>query len=123
MSWRAPIWCMLVGLLFLRPPPIHAHAFLDHAEPRVGSSVDSPPSAVQLRFTEPIEPAFCRLEVIDAAGKRVDTPAPEHPAPDALRVTLPSLAPGEYTVRWAVVSVDTHPTEGSFTFSVKTPRP
>ena len=115
-------WVMLLGLLFLRPPPIHSHAFLDHAEPRVGSSVDAPPS-LQLRFTEPIEPAFCRLEVMDPAGKRVDTSKPEHPAPDALRVTLPPLAPGEYTVRWAVVSVDTHPTEGSFTFSVKKPRP
>ncbi len=94
MSWRVPIWGMLVGLLLLRPPPTHAHAFLDHAEPRVGSSVDSPP----------------------------DTPAPEHPAPDVLRVALPSLAPGEYTVHWAVVSVDTHPTEGHFTFSVKKPR-
>ena len=73
-------------------------------------------------FTEPIEPAFCRLEVMDAAGERVDTPAPEHPAPDVLRVALPSLAPGEYTVHWAVVSVDTHPTEGHFTFSVKKPR-
>ena len=77
MSWRVPIWSMLVGLLLLRPPPSHAHAFLDHAEPRVGSSVDSPPSAVQLHFTEPIEPAFCRLEVMDAAGQRVDTPAPD----------------------------------------------
>jgi hypothetical protein len=37
-----------------------------------------------------------------------------------LRLALPPLAPGEYTVRWAVVSVDTHPTEGTFTFSVKT---
>ena len=92
MSWRVPIWVMLVGLLLLRPPPIHAHAFLDHAEPRVGSSVDSPPSAVQLHFTEPIEPAFCRLEVMDAAGQRVDTPAPEHPAPDVLRVALLVLA-------------------------------
>ena len=115
-------WVMLLGLLFLRPPPIHAHAFLDHAEPRVGSSVDAP-SSLQLRFTEPIEPAFWRLEVMDPAGKRVDTSAPEHPAPDALRVLLPPLTPGEYTVRWAVVSVDTHPTEGSFTFSVKKPRP
>ena len=59
---------------------------------------------------------------MDAAGQRVDTPAPEHPAPDVLRVALPSLAPGEYTVHWAVVSVDTHPTEGHFTFSVKKPR-
>ena len=122
MTLHASGWVLLVGLLLLRPPPIHAHAFLDRAEPRVGSSVEAPPS-LQLHFTEPIEPAFCRLEVMDPAGKRVDTSAAEHPAADALRVTLPPLAPGEYTVHWAVVSVDTHPTEGRFTFSVKKPRP
>src|SRR5262249_25598162 len=78
----------------------------DRAEPRVGSSVEAPPS-LQLHFTEPIEPAFCRLEVMDPAGKRVDTSPPEHPPADALRVTLPPLAPGGDTGRPAVVSVET----------------
>ena len=36
----------------------------------------------------------------------------------ALVLPLPRLAPGRYRVRWHVVSVDTHRTEGSFEFSV-----
>ena len=118
MTARLALWALLAGLL-LRAPPAAAHAFLDHAEPRVGSTVDSAPPAVTLTFTEPIEPAFSRVEVLDASGKRIDTPAPEHPHSDVLRLSLPALSPGRYTVHWAVVSVDTHPTEGSFTFSVK----
>jgi len=110
----------LMGLLLLRPPPAQAHAFLDHAEPRVGSTVASPP-ALTLQFTEPVEPAFCRVEVVGPAGNPIEIGAVEHPAPAALRVALPPLSPGDYTVQWAVVSVDTHPTEGRFTFSVKRP--
>jgi methionine-rich copper-binding protein CopC len=121
MTGHLALVALLVGVPLLRPPPACAHAFLDHAEPRVGSTVDSPPSAVALAFTEPIEPAFSRVEVLDKNGTRVATAPPEHPTPDTLKVTLPRLLPGEYTVRWVVVSVDTHPTEGSFTFSVKGP--
>ena len=110
-----------LALLLARPGPARAHAFLDHADPRVGSTVSSPPAALTLVFTEPIEAAFSRIEVRDAGGKRVETGPLEHPAPATIAVSLPGLAPGSYTVTWAVVSVDTHPTEGHFTFSVKGP--
>jgi copper resistance protein C len=33
-------------------------------------------------------------------------------------VTLPKLPPGTYTVNWHVTSVDTHKTEGNYTFTV-----
>ena len=111
----------LAAALFLWTVPAAGHAFLDHADPRVGSTVEAP-GAVTLFFTEPIEAAFSRLEVADAKGKKVESGPPRHPSPDRLEVTLPTLPPGEYTVRWAVVSIDTHATEGSFTFSVKEPR-
>jgi methionine-rich copper-binding protein CopC len=96
-----------------------AHAFLDHAEPRVGATVDASPPAVTLIFTEPVESAFSRVEVDREDGEKVTTEPVRHPAPDRLELPVPALAPGEYTVRWAVVSVDTHPTEGKFTFTVK----
>jgi methionine-rich copper-binding protein CopC len=118
---RLALWALITGLLAFRPAPAHAHAFLDHAEPRVGSTVRSPPSGVTLAFTEPIEAAFSRVEVLDGSGKRIETGPAEHPTPDTLKVSLPTLVPGEYRVRWSVVSVDTHATEGSFTFSVKGP--
>ena len=120
MRWAVAALSLFAGFLALRPPPAGAHAFLDHAEPRVGSTV-SAPSAVTLVFTEPIEAGFSRLEVHAPDGKPVETSAPEHPAPNTLAVRLPALAPGDYTVVWGVVSVDTHATEGHFTFTVKKP--
>jgi methionine-rich copper-binding protein CopC len=98
-----------------------AHAFLDHAAPAVGSAVHAPPARVRLWFTQRLEPAFSSLRVQDASGKRVDKGDVEVDAADAtlLEVSLPQLAPGTYRVSWRVLSVDTHVTEGDFTFDVK----
>jgi methionine-rich copper-binding protein CopC len=100
--------------------PAWAHAFLDHASPAVGSSVPSAPAAVTLWFTQDVEPAFSTVQVANAAGQRVDLGDVRVPPgqPAELQVGLKLLPPGTYTVSWHVVSVDTHPTEGTFTFQV-----
>jgi copper resistance protein C len=96
------------------------HAFLERAEPRVGSTVKSPPSQVRAWFTQSLEPAFSTLEVVNERGERVDEgPAKADAAsPAVLQVRLKSLGPGTYRVKWRVLSVDTHVTEGDFTFRV-----
>jgi|SRR5271167_1760952 len=94
-----------------------AHAFLDHAEPRVGSTVQTAPREVVLYYTQNLEPAFSSVEVSDASGARVDLGKPKISA-STMRVGLKQLPPGTYRIRWQVLSVDTHTTEGSFTFHV-----
>ena len=97
-----------------------AHAFLERADPRVGSTVKTPPAQVRLWFTQPLEPAFSTVRVLDAAGNQVDRQDagldPGNPA--LLKVSVPPLGPGTYKVIWRVLSVDTHVTEGDFTFTV-----
>jgi methionine-rich copper-binding protein CopC len=97
-----------------------AHAFLDRASPAVGSEVSGSPSALNLTYTEPVEPLFCTVHVTNAAGARVDDGKPT-PQDDGriLSVKLKPLPPGVYAVEWHVTSVDTHKTEGHFTFTVK----
>jgi methionine-rich copper-binding protein CopC len=97
-----------------------SHAFLERAEPRVGSTIKSPPSQVRVWFTEPLEPAFSTLEVVNQSGERVDRgPARiDAASPATLQVPLKPLGPGTYRVKWRVLSVDTHVTEGDFTFRV-----
>jgi len=101
-------------------PPAAAHAFLDHALPAVGSAVHGPPPQVKLWFTQQLEPAFTSIRVSDQSGKQVDKGDPQVDAGDAtlLRVSLPPLGPGTYRVTWRALSVDTHVTEGDFTFEV-----
>ena len=97
-----------------------AHAFLDRADPRVGSTVRTPPAQVRLWFTESLEPAFSSVRVVNEAGQRVDRGDSQVDPADLalLRISLPALAPGTYKVIWRVLSVDTHVTEGDFTFRV-----
>jgi methionine-rich copper-binding protein CopC len=96
-----------------------AHAFLDHAAPAVGSTTPSP-SALTLWFTEEVEPAFSDVTVTNAAGDRVDAGkiAIDPHDPEELHLPLNHLPPGVYKVQWHVVSVDTHRTEGTFSFTV-----
>jgi methionine-rich copper-binding protein CopC len=97
-----------------------AHAFLDHASPAVGSSVPTSPPVVTLWFTQDLEPAFSDVTVTNEAGQRVDLGNARIPpgSPAELEIGLKQLPPGTYLVSWHVVSVDTHPTEGTFTFEV-----
>jgi hypothetical protein len=101
-------------------PSARAHAFLDHANPAVGSSVPASPPVVTLWFTQDLEPAFSSVTVTNEAGEQVDLGNAHLPqgSPAELQIGLKPLPPGTYLVSWHVVSVDTHPTEGTFTFEV-----
>jgi hypothetical protein len=94
-----------------------AHAFLDHAEPRVGNKVATPPREVTLWFTQKLEPAFSTVTVTNAAGQRIDS-GKARVSGDQMSVSLRAGGTGTYHVNWRVLSVDTHTTTGNFTFQV-----
>jgi methionine-rich copper-binding protein CopC len=97
-----------------------AHAFLDRASPAVGSEVSGSPPAISLTYTEPVEPLFSTVKVTDSSGTRVDQGKPAvQDDGRVLLVPLRKLPPGVYQVEWHVTSVDTHKTEGHFTFTVR----
>ena len=97
-----------------------AHATLDHASPSVGSTVAQPPKEVVLWFTDKLEPAFSNITVQDEKGEPMQAGKAEvdRAKRTQLRVPLKSLSPGTYKVLWRVLSVDTHRSEGSFSFRV-----
>jgi methionine-rich copper-binding protein CopC len=102
------------------PCVAQAHAMLAHAMPPVGSSQNAAPREVVLSFTEDLEPAFSSIEVrsengavVSSGNAHVDTKLHTQ-----LKVALKPLPPGTYKVIWRVLSVDTHRTQGDFTFKV-----
>jgi len=115
---RALALLLLPAALFAAAAGARAHAFLDRAEPRVGSTVRTAPAEVKLWFTERLEPAFSSVQVVNEAGQRVDRAdgAVDPSSPALLRTTLVPLSPGRYQVIWRVVSVDTHVSAGDFAF-------
>jgi copper resistance protein C len=94
-----------------------AHAFLDHASPLVGSTVRTAPHQLTLSFTQNLEPAFSSVEVTGPTGARVDAGRAQIGG-NTMRVALRASGPGTYHVHWRALSVDTHTTQGSFTFHV-----
>jgi copper resistance protein C len=115
-------WGLAVILFLAIQSQAGAHAFLDHAEPKVGGTVTSLPSVIRIWFTQELEPAFSTIEVQDAQGNEVDKRDThlDEKEKTLLIVSVPPLPDGTYTVTWHVTSVDTHRTQGHFEFTVKT---
>jgi copper resistance protein C len=114
---RSAIAVIVPMLLVLAMGKAVAHALLDHAEPRVGNKVATPPREVTLWFTQKLEPAFSSVTVTNAAGQRVDS-GKARVSGNQMSVSLRPGGTGTYHVTWRVLSVDTHRTDGSFTFQV-----
>lgn len=116
---RTPtIMVSLTSLLLLAGVPACAHALLYRADPRVGSTVKAAPREVSLSFSQDLEAAFSTVQVTDASGQRVDEGKPTIEG-NVMRVQLRTISPGTYRVEWHVLSVDTHTTEGRFSFEVR----
>ena len=98
-----------------------AHSDLQQAEPAAGSSVPSPPAALRLRFSEPLDLAGTRVAVTDERGQPVDA-GELALGPPSDRMAIVGLAPlgeGVYTVRWWTLSqVDGHRWQGTYRFGV-----
>ncbi len=101
-----------------------AHAHLESQLPAADSTVSSP-KELRLQFSEGVEEKFSKVSITSTAakGKTLVEPVPEvatDRADNKVLIVTPAapLAPGEYKVEWHAVSVDTHKSEGSYTFSV-----
>ena len=113
---------LTVMCLCMAPTDSFSHAYLDHADPKVGSTVSAAPSIVRIWFDSDLEPVFSMIMVhaakdntmVDKGDARVD---PSDPT--LLEVSVPALPPGSYIVIWSVVARDGHRTSGNFTFTIK----
>lgn len=109
----AGVACVLVGA------EAYAHAFLDSASPGVGATVSGSPSELRLSFSQNVVLAFSGVQISAAGGGAIPAGKAVLVAPNVLSVRLGrSLGPGTYVVSWHVVSVDTHPTSGTYRFTV-----
>ncbi|NWA26439.1 copper homeostasis periplasmic binding protein CopC [Pseudomonas gingeri] len=96
-----------------------AHAHLKSEIPAADSSVTAPKD-LRLNFSEGVEAQFTKVNVTDD-GKPVAIKAVEtEPNDKKLLIVTPEqpLKPGSYKVEWYAVSVDTHKSEGHYTFKI-----
>jgi methionine-rich copper-binding protein CopC len=112
---------IIVATLLLIPSPAWPHAFPDHSEPRVGHTLDTPPTAIRIWFDGDLEPVFSRIRVENSNHEQVDSKDGRVNPGDRrlLEVHVPPLPPGKYRVVWSVVARDGHRTEGDYPFRIK----
>lgn len=121
-----PLKCVVaVGAVMTIAMCIHtaalAHSMLVKAEPPRRALLAKAPAQVRLWFNEEIEGDYASLVVLDAEKHPVTEISPQL-APDdrkSIILPLPELAPGKYSVKFRVLSVDGHVVESNFDFTVK----
>jgi copper resistance protein C len=97
-----------------------AHSFPEQENPSAGATIPAAPAQVTIKYDAPIEKLVDSLQVLDATGQDKAAGAPQvSPDGHQLSVPLAPLSPGEYTVKWRVVCIATHHTEGSYSFTVE----
>ncbi len=122
MSCRRLTYAVICMLVMASLPGVsYGHAFPDHADPRVGSTISAAPVIVRIWFTAALEPAFSTIVVQDFAGKKVDRGDGRVNSgdPTLLEARLLPLSSGTYKVIWNVAARDGHRTIGDFTFIIK----
>ncbi|WP_055535311.1 copper resistance CopC/CopD family protein [Streptomyces graminilatus] len=102
--------------------PASAHAALTGSAPQQGVVVDKAPAQVTLTFSEKVALSDGSFRVLDPKGKRVDTGKATELSGTTYGVPLHAGLPdGTFTVAYQVVSADSHPVSGAFTFSIGAP--
>lgn len=121
----APIrrgWVLLVAIAFALAPvvPAAAHTDLISSNPDAGSSLDSPPDQLLMRFAEDILDGGARVVARDETGADVPLGPPQVNGA-VLSASWPvSADSGRFTVAWRAVGDDGHPLEGQFAFRIRT---
>src|SRR5947207_10900418 len=119
-SHASLVLAALVAMLWLMLPavPAEAHAALLKTDPPAGSVLATPPRQIRLEFSEPVQLRFGGVRVFDRKLGRVDRGEARLAAPAVVVVDVGPLARRPYIVAWRVISADTHPVRGTFSFSV-----
>jgi copper transport protein len=125
IPWRRRIvgalLATVIGLLAATGPasPAHAHAVLESTSPEADSLIQEPPAQIVLTFSEPVSPVADRVRVIAPDGSRVDRNEPRPEGRQLIIPVEPLTQPGTYLVSFRVISADSHPVYGTFSFSIK----
>ncbi len=115
---------LAVALLALTlPAAASAHATLTKTVPAFGTRVESSPKLVRLQFDQSVEALPNAIQVFNMHGGRLSGPTLSSADKRTIDVPVSHLPRGGYTVRWRIVSADSHVVSGVYTFGVRMPAP
>ncbi|WP_405094684.1 copper resistance CopC/CopD family protein [Micromonospora sp. NBC_01412] len=111
----------VVALLLAPATPASAHAVLVSSSPAASAVVPGGPAEVVLTFSEPVRKVAGKIRVIAPDGARADRGEPTFESTVVTVPVDPSAGRGTYLVSYRVISADSHPVSGAFTYSVGAP--
>jgi len=115
------LWVLVFCILLISPSTVLPHASLIKSVPARRAQIFKSPAQIQLWFSERLEARFSSLRVINSSGKRVDLGNVEVSTDDPKRISVGvnPLAPGQYKIRFRVLSVDGHIVEDEVPFTIR----
>ncbi|MFF0654202.1 copper resistance CopC/CopD family protein [Micromonospora tulbaghiae] len=111
----------LVALLLAPASPAAAHAVLVSSSPAASAVVPEAPAQVVITFSEGVRKVPGKVRVIAPDGSRADRGEPTFQGAEVTIPVDPSGGRGTYLVSYRVISADSHPVSGAFTYSVGAP--
>ncbi|MFI2380801.1 copper resistance CopC/CopD family protein [Micromonospora sediminicola] len=117
----AGLLLLLVTLLLAPATPASAHAVLVSSSPAASAVVPEAPAQVVITFSEGVRKVPGKVRVIAPDGSRADRGEPTFQGAEVTIPVDPSGARGTYLVSYRVISADSHPVSGAFTYSVGAP--
>ncbi len=105
-------------LLCISAIPASAHAVVESTNPYNGQELVESPEQITIRFSENVETRFGSLRLFNEEAQQVKLLGSLKAEGKTISQRIPDLKRGTYVVAWNVISGDTHPVRGSFTFSV-----
>lgn len=120
--WKAAVRCIAFLMVFLlgHVVPAGAHANLERSVPLQDAELKEAPGEIRIQFTENIDPKLSTIVLENEKGAKVSGQLRSENG-NALILKIGPLEDGIYKVRWQVLSVDTHVTEGSYRFTINAP--
>jgi methionine-rich copper-binding protein CopC len=112
---------LLFTVALTTPFSVFAHAIMVKSQPEQNATITVSPKQIDVWFNDKVGGEYKAVAVIDGKGNRVDNKDVQQEMLDGshLYCTVPELSAGTYTVRYRVVSIDTHIVTGKFQFTIK----
>ncbi|BBI32176.1 copper resistance CopC/CopD family protein [Cohnella abietis] len=103
---------------------VDAHAALEQTKPAANSRLDVSPESVEIIFNERLDSGGAKLQVLNESSRNIAKGKLETiNEGKGLRVAVPKLGEGHYTVSYSVISADGHPISGAYIFTIGNPAP
>ncbi len=108
-----------IGLCLLPFSLAVAHGVVEGSDPPANAALEAAPRQVVLKVTEPVDPAFSSVVVVDKSGRRVSGTTAVSQDGKRMTVPLAGIGRGVLLVKWRSLSrLDGHVSSGAFLFTV-----